>query len=90
MPGAEQGRILDDPRGAVPDLRRGRPFAPLGTGWEEDLLRDSGGQSSDALRVMERAEFHQHIGSENLLPTVEAALERPRVLLEGSVPATHR
>jgi hypothetical protein len=31
-------------------------------------------------RMMERAEFHEHIGSENLLPSVEAALARARLL----------
>jgi hypothetical protein len=41
-------------------------------------------------RMMERAEFHQHIGGVNLVPTIEAALDRARgVLLEddGWTPA---
>ena len=29
-------------------------------------------------RMMERAEFHEHIGDENLLPSLEAALVRAR------------
>jgi hypothetical protein len=34
--------------------------------------------------MMQRAEFHQHIGDANLVPTVEAALHRARgVLLQG-------
>jgi SulP family sulfate permease len=32
-------------------------------------------------RMMRRAAFHQHIGAENMLPTVEAALTRARALL---------
>jgi hypothetical protein len=32
-------------------------------------------------RMMERAEFHEHLGDENLLPSVEAALNRARALL---------
>jgi hypothetical protein len=34
--------------------------------------------------MMERADFHAHIGTENLLPSVEAALERARALLSGT------
>jgi SulP family sulfate permease len=34
-------------------------------------------------RLMARAEFHQHIGDENILPTLEAAIERARLLLGG-------
>jgi hypothetical protein len=34
-------------------------------------------------RMMERAEFHAHLGTENLLPSVKAALERAREILEG-------
>jgi len=34
-------------------------------------------------RMMERAEFHQHIGDVNLVPTVEAALRRARGVLLG-------
>ena len=41
--------------------------------------------------MMARADFHQHLGAENLLPSVEAALERARVLLAGpDAPATPR
>ena len=38
-------------------------------------------------RMMERAEFHEHVGSENLLPSVEAALARARLLSRGAKPA---
>jgi sulfate permease, SulP family len=54
-----------------------------------DVLHNSGrilllcGMRDQPARMMERAEFHQHIGPENLLPTVETALERARALLEG-------
>ena len=44
------------------------------------------GMRDQPARMMERAEFHQHIGDENLLPTVEAALERARALIEGGSP----
>jgi sulfate permease, SulP family len=40
------------------------------------------GMRDQPARMMERAEFHQHIGDENMLPTLEAALTRARVLLE--------
>ena len=62
-----------------------------------DMLHDTGralllcGMRDQPARMMQRAEFHQHIGSENLLPSVSAALDRARALLEerGSVlPAT--
>lgn len=33
-------------------------------------------------RMIERAEFYHHIGEENLLPTMEAALTRARLLLK--------
>ena len=39
------------------------------------------GMRDQPARMMERAEFHQHIGDENLLPTMEAALARARALL---------
>jgi sulfate permease, SulP family len=54
-----------------------------------DTLHRSGrslllcGMRDQPARMMERAEFHEHIGSENLLPSVEAALARAR-LLSGS------
>jgi SulP family sulfate permease len=52
-----------------------------------DTLHGSGralllcGMRDQPARMMQRAEFHQHIGSENLLPSVSAALDRARVLL---------
>jgi sulfate permease, SulP family len=42
------------------------------------------GMRDQPARMMERAEFHRHIGEENLLPTIEGALARARVLLESS------
>jgi SulP family sulfate permease len=39
------------------------------------------GMRDQPAKMMERAEFHEHIGSENLLPSLEAALERARLLL---------
>jgi hypothetical protein len=41
-------------------------------------------------RMMERAEFHEHIGDLNLAPTIEAALRRARTILQeddGLTPA---
>jgi hypothetical protein len=35
---------------------------------------------------MARAEFHRHVGAENILPNVDAALARARVLYEHAVP----
>jgi SulP family sulfate permease len=62
-----------------------------------DALHDSGrtlllcGMRDQPARMMERVEFHQHIGEENLVPTVEAALARARALLQrgdgGRTPA---
>jgi sulfate permease, SulP family len=52
-----------------------------------DTLHGSGralllcGMRDQPARMMQRAEFHQHIGSENLLPSVSAALARAHVLL---------
>ena len=52
-----------------------------------DALHASGralllcGMRDQPARMMERAEFHEHVGSGNLLPSVEAALARARVLL---------
>jgi SulP family sulfate permease len=37
-------------------------------------------------RLMREAEFHRHVGSENILPNVEAALRRARDIHEGAVP----
>jgi SulP family sulfate permease len=55
-----------------------------------DVLHASGrtlilcGMRDQPARMMQRAEFHQHIGDANLVPTVEAALHRARgVLLQG-------
>ena len=51
-----------------------------------DALHRSGrrlllcGMRDQPARMMERAEFHEHIGSENLLPSVEAAVARARLL----------
>jgi SulP family sulfate permease len=39
------------------------------------------GMRNQPARMMERADFHEHIGGENQLPTVEAALDRARLLL---------
>jgi hypothetical protein len=38
-------------------------------------------------RMMERAEFHQHIGDPNLAATIEAALRRARDVLRENVSA---
>ena len=52
-----------------------------------EVLRASGrtlllcGMRDQPARMMERAEFHQHIGDENMLPSLEAALDRARMLL---------
>ena len=54
-----------------------------------EVLRASGrtlllcGMRDQPARMMERAEFHQHIGDENMLPSLEAALTRARVLLDS-------
>ena len=54
-----------------------------------DVLHASGrslllcGVRDQPARMMERAEFHEHIGTENLLPSVQMALERARVLLRS-------
>jgi SulP family sulfate permease len=54
-----------------------------------DVLQDSGrilllcGMRDQPARMMARAEFHQHIGDQSLLPTLEAALDRARVLIGG-------
>jgi SulP family sulfate permease len=42
------------------------------------------GMRDQPARMMERAEFHEHLGDANLAPTIEAALRRAReVLLQG-------
>jgi SulP family sulfate permease len=49
-----------------------------------DRLKDSGrtlllcGMRDQPARMMARAEFHHHLGPENILPSVEAALQRAR------------
>lgn len=54
-----------------------------------DALHASGralllcGMRDQPARMMERAEFHAHIGDDNLLPSLEAALVRARALLAG-------
>jgi SulP family sulfate permease len=61
-----------------------------------DLLHASGrtlilcGMRDQPARMMERAEFHEHIGEANLTPTIEAALRRARDVLrrgDGLTPA---
>ena len=61
-----------------------------------DVLHASGrtlilcGMRDQPARMMERAEFHQHIGDVNLAPTIEAALRRARGVLrkdDGLTPA---
>ena len=61
-----------------------------------DVLHASGrtlilcGMRDQPARMMERAEFHQHIGDENLAPTIEDALTRARGILrddDGLTPA---
>jgi SulP family sulfate permease len=55
-----------------------------------DTLRRSGrslllcGMRDQPARMMERAEFHERIGSENLLPSVDAAFARARVMAEAA------
>ena len=56
-----------------------------------DVLHASGrslllcGMRDQPARMMERAEFHDHIGTKNLLPSVEAALERAQTLREEPI-----
>lgn len=61
-----------------------------------DVLHTTGrtlilcGMRDQPARMMERAEFHQHIGDANLAPTIEAALHRARAVLlqdNGLTPA---
>ena len=55
-----------------------------------DALHRSGrslllcGMRDQPARLMERAEFHEHIGVENLLPSVETALARARDLASST------
>ena len=59
-----------------------------------EVLRASGrtlllcGMRDQPARMMERAEFHQHIGDEHMLPSLEAALARACVLLNPAAPGT--
>jgi SulP family sulfate permease len=52
-----------------------------------DVLHVSGrtlllcGMRDQPARMMHRAEFHQHLGTDNLLPTAQAALTRAEQLL---------
>lgn len=54
-----------------------------------DALRESGrtlllcGMRDQPARLMDRAEFQDRIGRENCLPTVEAALQRARAVLQA-------
>jgi len=56
-----------------------------------DVLHASGrtlilcGMRDQPARMMERAEFHEHIGDANLAPTIEAALRRAGELRSGAV-----
>jgi SulP family sulfate permease len=61
-----------------------------------DVLHASGrtlilcGMRDQPARMMARAEFHEHIGDANLVPTIEAALSRARAVLKddnGLTPA---
>ena len=59
-----------------------------------DVLHSSGrtlilcGMRDQPARMMERAEFHEHIGDANLAPTIEAALCRARQVLEHAAGVT--
>ncbi len=46
------------------------------------------GARSQPARVMERAEFHEHIGEENIVPHVQAAIERAREIQVGKLRLT--
>lgn len=54
-----------------------------------DVLHASGrtlilcGMRDQPAKMMERAEFHQHIGDANLTPTIEAALSRARGVMQA-------
>jgi SulP family sulfate permease len=59
-----------------------------------DALRESGrtlllcGALPQPARMMSRAEFHRHVGAENILPSVEAALQRAEeVWRSGQIPS---
>ena len=54
-----------------------------------DAVRRSGrtlllcGARPQPARMMDRAEFHRHVGEENILPDVESAVRRAREIQEG-------
>ncbi|MGE0393545.1 MAG: STAS domain-containing protein, partial [Vicinamibacterales bacterium] len=54
-----------------------------------DVLHESGrvlllcGMRHQPASMMKRADFHAHVGDENLLPSVEAAIARARTVLAG-------
>ena len=54
-----------------------------------DVLHESGrtlilcGMRDQPGRMMTRAEFHRHVGADNMLPSVQAAMERARAVLSG-------
>lgn len=56
-----------------------------------DKLHQSGrtlllcGALSQPARVMDKAEFHQHVGEENILPNVGAALARARQIHDATI-----
>ena len=85
-----ESQVPDLPRVVI--LRLRNMTAVDGTGLQAlerfaDLLHQSGrtlllcGMRDQPAKMMERAEFHQHLPDENLLPTIEAALRRARTLL---------
>ena len=48
------------------------------------------GMRDQPARMMERAEFHHHIGDENLAPTVDAAVRRAKQVLQTDAMDGHR
>jgi SulP family sulfate permease len=46
------------------------------------------GAPSQPTRLMQRAEFHRHVGVENILPSVDAALRRARELQKATLTTT--
>jgi SulP family sulfate permease len=55
-----------------------------------DVLKQSGrtlllcGMRDQPAVMMRRAEFHEHLGAENIVPTVEAAVTRARQLIAAA------
>jgi sulfate permease, SulP family len=85
-----EGQVPNLPRVVI--LRLRNMTAIDGTGLHAlehfaDLLHESGrtlllcGMRDQPARMMQRAEFHQHIGDENLLPNVAGALARASALI---------